>query len=339
MGVSPHSGKLEIWTVDDGRAGIAAQTNGLASAISTLLPANIKPFVVQRKLISIGRARKPAAGMHAPWPDICIGCGRASIPILRSIRHWSEGKTLTVQLQDPRVKPGLFDLVIPPAHDRLGGENVFPILGSPTRITPDMLDQAAAEFSSDLERFPKPRLAVMLGGNSKHHKFTRKVSRRLVKSLQGLLGNQVSLMITTSRRTPRHVVKTLRRQFGHKDQAWLWCSVAKDGPNPYFAFLQAADAVLVTNDSTNMLTDAASVGRPILLFSLDGTDAKFNRLYDSLAGEGLARPFTGSLATWPVEPLRETERAAKEVVRRLYMRLKKRSAEKEAKEAATLTNN
>ncbi len=318
--MSPASGKLNIWTVDDGRAGLAAQTLGLAEAVNTLVAANIRTHVVRRKLFTFGQVRKPAAGMNAPWPDICIGCGRASIPYLQAVKEWSEGRTLTVQLQDPRRKSALFDLVIPPEHDRLEGENVFPILGAPTRVNSGTLADAAKEFSKDMARFPRPRLAVMLGGNSHHHKFTKKNCQRLIKSLQNLHGSKVSLLITTSRRTPKHVIKSLRRQFGKKDQAWLWTGASKDGPNPYFAFLQAADAVLVTNDSTNMLAEAASAGRPILLFSLKGKDTKFNRLYESLAGKGLARPFTGSLATWPVEPLDETTRAAKEVVRRLYLR-------------------
>ncbi|MDQ7019463.1 MAG: mitochondrial fission ELM1 family protein [Robiginitomaculum sp.] len=321
--MSPGShGKLVIWTIDDGRIGLANQTRGLAEAIGALVPAKIRPFVVKRKLFNLGRAGKPTPDMTTPWPDICIGCGRASIPYVRSIRHWTDGRALTVQLQDPRKNPKHFDLVIPPQHDGLEGENIFSILGSPTRITPALLEAAAKDFADKMKAYPRPHLAVLLGGNSKHHKFTPKITKRLIKSLQGLLGNQVSLLITTSRRTPKRVIRALRRQFADQDQAWLWTGAPKDGPNPYFAFLQEADAVLVTNDSTNMLTEAASVGRPILLFNLEGKEEKFNQLYESLAGEGLARPFTGSLATWPVEPLDETNRAAKEVVCRLYVRLK-----------------
>ncbi len=319
--MSPASGKLDIWVVDDGRAGLANQTLGLAEAINALVPARIKTHQVKRKVINFGPARKPAASMSAPWPDICIGCGRASIPYLRAMRRWSDGRTLTVQLQDPRCKSSYFDLVIPPEHDRLEGENVFPILGAPTRVSTRLLDEAITKFADKMKTYPRPHLAVLLGGNSKHHKFTNRSYKRLVKSLQGLMDSKVSLLITTSRRTPKGITKALRRQFGKKDQVWLWAGAPKDGPNPYFAFLQAADAVLVTNDSTNMLTEAASAGKPILLFTLKGNDAKFNRLYDSLAGAGLARPFTGSLATWPVEPLEETVRAAKEVVKYLYLRL------------------
>ncbi|PHS22321.1 MAG: nucleoside-diphosphate sugar epimerase [Robiginitomaculum sp.] len=322
-------GKLSIWTVDDGRIGLANQTRGLAEAVAVMVPADVHNFTAHRKLFTLGRARKPLPGMEAPWPDICIGCGRASVPYVRSLRNWSEGRTLTVQIQDPRIKPKHFDLVIPPEHDELDGENVFPILGSPNRITSAQLESAAQEFSKKMKTFPRPHLAVVLGGHSKHHKFTNKNAKRLIKSLQGLLGNQVSLLITTSRRTPKSVIRALHRQFDKQGQAWLWTGARQDGPNPYFAFLQEADAVLVTNDSTNMLVDAASVGRPILLFNLEGRDDKFDRLYDALAGKGLARPFTGSLATWPVEPLNETDRAAKETIRRLYKRMQDVRADKD----------
>lgn len=313
-------GKLEIWTIDDGRAGLANQTKGVADAISALLPANITHHRVKRKIFNFGIGRQMTKTMAAPWPDICIGCGRFSIGPMRAIRKCSGGQTLTVQLQDPNVKPAHFDLVVPPEHDRLEGENVFPILGAPTPISPAILQAAQKQFADKMKQFPGPRLAVVLGGNSKHHKFTKKGCNRLIKSLRGLLGNQVSLLITTSRRTPKYVVKALRSHYGKKDHVWLWANEKTDGPNPYFAFLQAADAVLVTNDSTNMLSEAASAGKPILIFSLKGRSTKFERLYDSLAGKGLARPFTGSLATWPVERLDETNRVAKEIVRRLYSR-------------------
>ena len=318
--MTARSGTLEIWTIDDGRAGIASQTRGLAEHIAALVPARISAHTVARRVFTLAAARHPGEAMHAPWPDLCIGCGRASIPYMRAMRSWSGGQTMTVQLQDPRCNPALFDLVIPPEHDGLNGDNVFPIAGAPVRSLETRLAAARDAFAGRMEAFPRPRLAVMLGGNSQHHRFSPNAYNRLLKALKGLEENQVSLLVTTSRRTPKRVRRALRAHFKDKPYAWLWTGAPKDGENPYFAFLQAADAVLVSNDSTSMLTDAASAGRPILLFPLDGGHDKFERFYDSLAQRGLLRPFTGSLTTWPVQPLDETRRAAEEVLRRLYWR-------------------
>ncbi len=321
--MTAKSRTLEIWTIDDGRAGIASQTSGLAENIAALVPAHITAHTVERRVFTLAAAARPGETMRAPWPDLCIGCGRASIPYMRAMRKWSGGHTMTVQLQDPRCDPALFDLVIPPEHDGLSGDNVFPIAGAPVRDCQTQLAAARDAFADKMAAFPRPRLAVALGGNSHHHTFSPKACNRLLKALKGLETNQVSLLVTTSRRTPRHVRRALRAHFKGKTNTWLWTGSKKDGENPYFAFLDAADAVLVSNDSTSMLTDAASAGRPILLFALDGGNGKFERFYDSLAQRGLLRPFTGSLTTWPVQPLDETRRAAKEVLRRLYWRWKR----------------
>ncbi len=321
--MSRAPGKLNIWTVTDGRAGIAAQAEGLAGAIAALVPAHIKNITVEKKLLSGGKAGKPTHDMQPPWPDIYIGCGRASLPYGRAIGGWSEGKTLSVQLQDPRRALSSFDLIIPPTHDALSGANVFSIIGAPNTITPKALAAAQETFTETLDAFPAPRLAVLLGGKSKRHNFTKPLLKKLCRDLDTLIERKVSLLISTSRRTPDFVIRRLRRRYGKNPKVWLWTGHAKDGPNPYLAFLAAADAVLVSNDSTNLLTEAASAGKPILMLSLDGKDEKLKQLYDDLAQRGHVRAFTGALATWPVEPLDETARAAKEVVRRLYQHWQK----------------
>ena len=97
-------------------------------------------------------------------------------------------------------------------------------------------------------------------------------------------------------------------------RGWIWDGL---GPNPYFAFLDAADVVLVTEDSTNMAVEAASAGKPVMILDMPGNGPKFRRLHDDMERRGLARPFRGVIERWPCRPLRETERAATEVVRRM----------------------
>ena len=94
---------------------------------------------------------------------------------------------------------------------------------------------------------------------------------------------------------------------------WIWDG---EGDNPYFAFLGAADVVLVTEDSTNLATDAAGTGRPVYVLPMPGRSAKMARFHADLAARGVTRPFEGEIETWTYEPLRETERAARELLRR-----------------------
>lgn len=321
--MSDPNGQLVIWTIGDQRIGIVNQVQGLAEAIGSMLPVKTVDFQVSRpNLLSFFQRKKPLSEMTAPWPDVVIGCGRASIPYLIAMRKWSGNKSFTVQLQSPRRRLKLFDLIIAPAHDKLSGDNVLSITGATNRITPKKLQQAAEQFAKQIEAFPGPRLAVVIGGNSKRHKLTKALFLDLTTKLSSLSGQGISLLITTSRRTPGFAKRILRKRFKRAKSVWLWTGAKKDGANPYFAFLSVADAVVVTSDSTNILTDAASAAKPALMFRLDGNDGKFSDLHEDLEQQNYVHPFTGAISTWPVEPLAETARAAEEVLRRFHSKRK-----------------
>ena len=168
----------------------------------------------------------------------------------------------------------------------------------------------------DLADLRHPRVAVLVGGDSKRHKFSHQVEQNLADALESLCEQGAALLITTSRRSPRGLAAALKDRFGSRQNVRVWSSDV-DGHNPYHAFLGASDVVLVTKDSVNMITDAASAGKATLLFDVDGDDGKFARLYGSLFARGYARPFIGKLETWPVTPLTETARAADEVLVRM----------------------
>ncbi|MEZ5970547.1 MAG: ELM1/GtrOC1 family putative glycosyltransferase [Hyphomonadaceae bacterium] len=170
---------LNVWIVTDGRAGIEAQALGLAEAIARRAPISLTTKRVRVRSpyswLPAGFVPAPRNALtidsdpiQPPWPDIFIGCGRASIPFAMSVRDWSNGKTFVVQLQDPRVNPREFDVVIPPMHDGLEGQNVLPIVGACNRITAERLEHAVSAYKpANLEDLPSPRFAILIGGKSK----------------------------------------------------------------------------------------------------------------------------------------------------------------------------
>ena len=125
---------LSIWVVSDGRTGIENQALGLAEAVQRLTPAEITtkhirwraPFDRLPSALKTRAMLDPSSdALAAPWPDLWIATGRATLPLSTRVRAWSGGKTFVVQTQDPRWANARYDMIVAPAHDGLAGDNVF----------------------------------------------------------------------------------------------------------------------------------------------------------------------------------------------------------------------
>ena len=323
---------MKIQVVSDGRAGIENQALGLAEAIQRLTPADItiKRIAWRAAFDKLPTALKIPAmlapGSDAPfpdrgeaWPDLWIATGRATLPLSLAARRLSAGRTFVVQTQDPRLSPARFDMVVAPAHDRLSGDTVFEIIGSPHRITPERIAEAAPAFAARIAPLPRPRVAVMIGGRSRAFDLTPDHAARLAEQIKAAISAAGgALMLTFSRRTPEAARAVMSERLSSLP-GMIWDG---GGDNPLFAFLDAADHILVTEDSANMAAEAASTGRPVQILPMVALrpPGKFARLHADLQAHGAARPFEGRLETWTYEPLAETDRAARAVLEAMSAR-------------------
>jgi mitochondrial fission protein ELM1 len=323
---SGHAAPFTIWAVSDGRAGIENQVLGLAEAVAREIPAVVERRHIRWRETGYGRLPTlfklhPAKALAddvepiaPPWPDLWIAAGRATMPFSLRMRRWSKGKTFVVQVQDPRWPAHLFDAVVPPRHDRVSGANVIEITGSPNRLTAATLASDRARFADLLDPLPGPRVAVLIGGKSRAFDISPDRAAKLAAEI-GLAveAERGSIMMTFSRRTPQTARDILTARLkGLPGVIW-----DGEGPNPYFAFLAAADYILVTEDSTNMATEAASTGAPVFVLDLDGSSLKFRRFHEELERLDAARPFGGQLYRWSYAPVNETGRAARLLLERM----------------------
>lgn len=312
MSVNPDS--LHCWIVTEGMAGTENQCLGVAEALG------VSPIVKRIKLRQPWKAFSPFLGLETsltfdppllpPWPDLLLAAGRKSIAASRYIKRMSGGKTFTVQIQDPRVPPGQFDLVAVPNHDPARGENVIVTKAAPNRITDMRLAKARNDFAPIFAMMPSPHIAVLLGGNSKAHTMSEAGMERLGRQLAGLQG---SLIVTASRRTSESQRDAFLRGLGDHPH-WHWNG---QGENPYMGMLAWADYILVTADSVSMLSDAASTGKPVYMIPMDGGSRRFDAFHQGLLNKGVVRVFDGQLEGWTYERFADAAMIASEIRRRM----------------------
>ena len=296
-----------------GEAGMRSQVTGLAERIGIpylekivslkapwkWLPGHLAPFAISG--LGNGSDR-----FHPPWPDLLITCGRRSVALSIAIKRLSRGKTMTVHIQAPRVPSKYFDLVTPPRHDSLTGENVISTLGALHKITEEKLTSAKQEFQDRFAHLPRPLVAVLIGGNSKSYKLTPEFTVKIITQLKALANKGVGLIITCSSRTGETNAELIRKGL-LGDNVYIWNGTDE---NPYLGMLAIADYVIVTSDSASMITEASATGKPVMIIPLAGGSKKFDRFHTMMREAGIIRNFNGELQDWTYSPLDETGRLA-----------------------------
>jgi len=308
-----------IWALSDGRAGNARQAEALAAALSPQAEAlHLDPRAPWRWTAPrwLPGARHAFGSDYASRldaaPDLAIGCGRQAALATRLVGRRG---ARTVQILDPRIDPRHWDLVVVPEHDALRGDNVLVARGSLHPVDDTWLAGARTAHPA-LGALPGPRIAVLLGGDSRHGRFDVAAFTAVADRLDAIVARDGgSLLLTGSRRTSPAVREALRARYAGR-AGCVWAD-GRDGANPYAGLLGWADRIVCSSDSVNMLSEACATRAPVFVFAPAALDGAPQRFVDGLLADGRARPFEDALAAFDVTPLRETARIAAEVRARL----------------------
>ncbi|MCM5557665.1 mitochondrial fission ELM1 family protein [Pleomorphomonas sp. JP5] len=306
-----------VWILTDGKAGDELPLTGIAEALGVTPELRHvhtrKAFALLMPWGSIDwreRPSQPGSPLAPPFPDICLATGRRAVAYLRHLKHLSPG-TCTVLFKDPRTRRHGADLVIVQAHDRLRGPGVMVVTTAPNRLSAQRLDAIRAEPPADLAALPPPRLAVLIGGDSRHHHFSAGDIDRLMAGLGERVATGASLMITASRRTPPALAAALATLAEEKARVVFWNG---EGANPFLAYMALADELIVTADSTNMIGEAATTGRPIQIFHPSGGHPKIERFIALLSQEASIGRFPDAPAAGNYPPINATAEIAAAVL-------------------------
>lgn len=320
------------WGITDGKAGTKSQVQALAIALglhpemkkfplkrpwcwlpNSMYTGSLKNFVIPYFLDS----RRDS--MAAPWPEVVISCGRrAAIAAMGLKAHLIKQKVHAdfIHVQDPMVEPENFDLIVAMAHDTIEGKNVVKTPFALHSITKASLDEAARRYDHTFSHFPAPRVTVLLGGSTNKYTLTQEGMARILAVLKRMLDNtNYSLLITPSRRTGSTNIEMLTKTFADNKRVYIYDQVVE---NPYLGMLALADALLVTNDSVNMMSEAYASGKPIYILPLpDHEGTKPAKFADMLIKAQIARPLSPTIESWKYASGNEMEKLVAEIRRRL----------------------
>lgn len=302
------------WVLTEGIAGTENQCLGLAEAMGeepllkrASLAAPWRHLPASWPLPPLGALAPGSDPLQPPWPSLLIAGGRKAVGLALRLRRVAG--CFTVFVQDPRVSPARFDLVVAPRHDGVSGANVVETRTALHRVTPARLAAAREQFAPALEELPRPLVAVLAGGASRRHRFVPGDAAALGQALAAMARDAgAGLALTASRRTAPASMEALVQALGEVPlQHWQG-----EGENPYFGYLALADAIVVTGDSVSMTSEACASGKPVYVAAMAGRGSRrIERFVDGLAAERLIAPFQGRIDDWaPRPPLDETARAA-----------------------------
>ncbi len=313
------------WIFSDGKIGDEVQCLGIAEALG--LVAELRHIQPRRRYAwampygpidrreSREQLGSPLAGA---FPALAIAAGRRTVPYLCALKRLSQGATFTVFVKDPYWHRGRIDLVVVPEHDQLRGKNVFATVTPANRLHEGRLVAARESPGSSIAALPRPRVALLLGGTSQHHRFDTKDIEAVAAIAAQVAEQGYGLMVTPSRRTPPELIDAVATALAgqpraHAENIFFWDG---QGPNPYVAILAQADAIIVTGDSVNMVGEAVATGAPVHVYEPSGGHRKITAYLARLEALGAIRRWQGKLEDWRYPPLNATPEIAQEIARR-----------------------
>jgi mitochondrial fission protein ELM1 len=219
-----------------------------------------------------GIDRGLSSPLQAPWPDLLLTAGRRNEPVAHWIKRQSGGRCALVQLGRPWSSLSRWDLIVstpqyflPPLDNVL--VNRLPLH---SRRCPEA--GLVSALSVRLGEMPRPYIAVLVGGDSGRFVFTPGKGRRLGRQLNQLAQTSGgSLLLTDSARTPDESFDALLGEISVPQYCFRWGASVES--NPYQAFLELADQLVVTGESMSMLGEAAATGKPLHIFDM-GDDGR-----------------------------------------------------------------
>ena len=304
--------KLKGLLLTEGMHGMISQVEGLAKALDLdfihekielnsfwkLFPPKLTPVSsnVYKKIISSDF-------------DVIISCGRKSVIPSIHLKKNSNKKVINIHIQNPKVNFKNFDFIVAPEHDGITGENVINTKGAIHYLTKEEILTNKNYLDSFIKKDQRKIITLIIGGPTKYYDYSDENIEKIFTNLKTLVEKkEYQLVIIPSMRTPKSIIEKAKLFFGERHTV-----IESVDKKAYLSALAISEYIVVTCDSSSMISEAALTGKPIYIANIepkknDNRFQKFRNLFKEL---NITRNLGEDLENWNYQKLDETNRVAK----------------------------
>ena len=236
--------------------------------------------------------------------NIVISCGRKSVIPSIFLKKKFKNKIINVHIQDPKVSLSNFDFVVSPEHDGLTGKNVISSKGAIHYLRDNELDENMSYLKSRLNK--DKIVSFIVGGPNKYYDYKDiEVEKIFNKIKLNFIDNGYQLIFIPSMRTPKSVIDRAINFFD-KNQV----IITDIDKKAYLSSLRLANHIVVTCDSTSMISEAAITGKPIYVAQMPHVknNNRFQKFFEMFRKLNIIKDLDEKLEDWKYEKLNETDR-------------------------------
>ena len=305
-------GKLKALLLTEGMHGMISQVEGMAKALNTefshkivrlgfpwsLVPPKFTPIsdMILKDKIYLTENENP---------DLIISCGRKSV-IPSILLKKKNKKIFSIHIQDPKVNLKNFDVIIAPQHDNLIGDNVFNSKGAIHYITESEINKAKPYLIDKIKS--KKVVSLILGGPNKYYSFNKDQLTKIFNEIKSnFITKGYAVIVIPSIRTPKTIIDLAIKEFGADSH--VVNSVDKQA---YLSAFALATNIVVTCDSTSMISEAATSGKPIFVAHMKPkkNNYRFKKFFQLFKEMGVTRDLGEQVENWTYNKFNEAERIA-----------------------------
>jgi len=236
--------------------------------------------------------------------NIVISCGRKSVIPSIYLKQKFKNKVMNIHIQDPKVSLNNFDFVVAPEHDGLNGKNVLTSKGAIHYLRDIELEENKNYLKPQIKK--EKIVTLIFGGPNKYYIYNNEIVDEIfLKIKNNFISQGYQLIFIPSMRTPQAIIDKAKIYFD-KNQI-LITNVDKKA---YLCSLKLADYIIVTCDSTSMISEAAMTGKPIYVAQIPAIkkNIRFKKFFKLFKSLNIIKDFENSVEEWNYKKLNETDK-------------------------------